>query len=719
MERSNGSSRRQSMLGLCVGLLAAACESTAPNGWITPDPPPGGFAGAASFAGTTSFAGGGSFSGAPSFAGTTSFAGGGSFSGGGSSGLRLVVPTDNRPVVTAEIPPPPLSGGTLSTTADGAYLVAADPERDRVLFVDIATRLVTGDFPLTPGDEPGRLLAGPGQQMFVALRRSGAIVTLDPALGEVARRSACLAPRGLAYDTPSDALHVACADGKLVTFTGAAAEPTRVLDLDTDLRDVLVSDGRLWVTRMRSAELIEVGSDGTILQRLKPPTLPGTVSAEPPLGGFAGSGNVSATSNFSPAVAWRTVRGPDGTLHMLHQRGQDNDVGLGHHGDDDDANNGAVFQADPYGGGGNPCGSIVRNGITKFSPDDSIMTELAPSLPLTVDIAISPSGDYIAVAAAGMPDANAPVPTFENSFGSGGVGGTAGFATPGVPFTGGSSVQVMMRPDFEPSNSADQCDFDQVGIFVPEATTAVTFGPSDNGTLFAQTRTQLYFIDLINGPVEAIALPNPASADTGFDLFHRSAGAGVACASCHPEGSDDGRVWNFAGLGPRRSQALNVGLGTTAPFHWDGTLANVGALMDEVFVGRMGGVHQSPARLAALEGWLFSIKSQPPRRAATDELALRGKALFESEAVGCSTCHSGAAFTNNLSYTVGTSASAELFQVPSLIGISYRSPLMHTGCAATLRDRFEPSCGGGDLHGITSTLLPEDIDALVAYLETL
>jgi mono/diheme cytochrome c family protein len=141
--------------------------------------------------------------------------------------------------------------------------------------------------------------------------------------------------------------------------------------------------------------------------------------------------------------------------------------------------------------------------------------------------------------------------------------------------------------------------------------------------------------------------------------------------------------------------------------------------MEEVFVGRMGGVKESPERLAALENWLFAIKSQPPRRAATDELALRGQALFESEAVGCSTCHSGAAFTNNLSYNVGTTATAELFQVPSLIGISYRSPLMHTGCAATLRDRFEPSCGGGDLHGVTSTLPPEDIDALVAYLETL
>jgi hypothetical protein len=44
---------------------------------------------------------------------------------------------------------------------------------------------------------------------------------------------------------------------------------------------------------------------------------------------------------------------------------------------------------------------------------------------------------------------------------------------------------------------------------------------------------------------------------------------------------------------------------------------------------------------------------------------------------------------------------------------------MHNGCAKTLLDRFDPACGGGDTHGVTSNLLPEDIAALVAYLETL
>jgi cytochrome c peroxidase len=84
-------------------------------------------------------------------------------------------------------------------------------------------------------------------------------------------------------------------------------------------------------------------------------------------------------------------------------------------------------------------------------------------------------------------------------------------------------------------------------------------------------------------------------------------------------------------------------------------------------------------------------------------------------AAACGTCHSGAALTNNATVDVGT---GEAFQVPSLVGIGYRAPFIHTGCAETLRDRFDPECGGaahGDLAGLTDA----DLDDLVAYLETL
>jgi len=100
-----------------------------------------------------------------------------------------------------------------------------------------------------------------------------------------------------------------------------------------------------------------------------------------------------------------------------------------------------------------------------------------------------------------------------------------------------------------------------------------------------------------------------------------------------------------------------------------------------------------------------------------DASAARGRELFFDQRVACANCHSGPATTNNQNSDVGTGAA---FQVPTLRGIAWRAPFMHNGCASTLRDRFtNPACGGGDRHGVTSHLNADQINDLVAYLETL
>lgn len=116
----------------------------------------------------------------------------------------------------------------------------------------------------------------------------------------------------------------------------------------------------------------------------------------------------------------------------------------------------------------------------------------------------------------------------------------------------------------------------------------------------------------------------------------------------------------------------------------------------------------------ALMNW---IDRQPALHAATKQVqaVARGQALFESEAVGCKACHTGSHLSNNTSVDVGTGAA---LQVPSLRAVSFRAPFLHDGCAPSLADRFG-ACGGGDRHGHTSQLKPEQIADLVAYLESL
>lgn len=74
----------------------------------------------------------------------------------------------------------------------------------------------------------------------------------------------------------------------------------------------------------------------------------------------------------------------------------------------------------------------------------------------------------------------------------------------------------------------------------------------------------------------------------------------------------------------------------------------------------------------------------------------------------------GEKFTNNQTMNVGTGGS---FQVPPLVGVGWRTPLLHDGCAATIADRFG-TCSTS-AHGNISSLSAQDLQNLEAYLETL
>jgi mono/diheme cytochrome c family protein len=248
-----------------------------------------------------------------------------------------------------------------------------------------------------------------------------------------------------------------------------------------------------------------------------------------------------------------------------------------------------------------------------------------------------------------------------------------------------------------------------------------------SGIWFAvQTRepAQLLLYRDVSSPPRVVDLGGASALNSGHEIFHRDTGLGIACAVCHAEGAEDGRVWKFvlaappwALFGERRTQAINSGLEGTEPFHWVGDMADMNELVHEVLVGRMGGQEPSIDRVWALERWLYTLTPPAPIVDSTAPEATRGRALFESSIVGCANCHSGEKLTNNQNYDVGVEP-GQTFQVPSLRGIGYRAPFLHDGCAATLLDRFAPPCGS-DFHGNTSHLSSAEIDDIIAYLQSL
>jgi hypothetical protein len=555
--------------------------------------------------------------------------------------------------------PPPITGGTLAITDDG-IAVAADPDRDVVWLADLTTH-DAGRVTLTAGDQPGRVAIDAAGRAHVVLRGSGGVATIDPRHAKLLdRRDVCPAPRGIAYDAASDVLHVACAGGELVTLSAAGGAPVRSLRLDRDLRDVVVQGQTLLISRFRSAELLQVSATGDVVGRQAPLS---TGSQDP-------SGMDPPILGSVPTVAWRTVAFPGGLVAMAHQMATSGSVGT---------------DLGAYGWGSACGGPVVGSTVTFFDSSGGLHVG-APMSPvnavLPVDLAVDESG-MIAVVSAG---------TKVVSF----VGTAQDLASSAAPF--------------------DSCSpFDQQDLGLDVTPVAIA---SWQGRFFVQTRERAGLVVMQKGTIDStIGFGGPLIASHGATLFHQGWN-GVACASCHPEGSEDGHTWTFDKFGQRRTQTLAGGILQRAPFHWRGEFSDFQALASDVLLTRMEGEANEPS-VAALGRWLDTVPAPTPSPTGTADQIAHGKQLFSDPQVGCATCHSGEYLTDNTRRDVGTGTT---FQVPSLIGISARAPFFHDGCAATLEDRFDPgqaTCNGGDAHGHTSQLGADDIRDLIAYLDTL
>jgi mono/diheme cytochrome c family protein len=555
--------------------------------------------------------------------------------------------------------PPPISGGTLLVTSDGDHVVAADPDRDQLYVASLKSNTLVKTLSLSKYDEPGRVAEDGAHRVHVALRRGGAVVTIDPVAGSVlARRDVCPSPRGIAYDPTGDRMIVACEGGELVGVpSDTSGAPALIARLDRDLRDVVVDGTHLYVSRFRNAEVLDLDAQGTVLARSVP--------------------DVSFfDANAKPTLAWRMIAAP-------HKLATPSKPVVVH---EIAGTQGGAPVSTSQGGYGTStfsptdCGSSIIT--SAISPGDGTLIQAPTQVVLPVDIATD--GTTYAVVAAGNGH------------------------TPDLP-------QVFLLAAGE--NNGLCADVPQV-LFPTGQAIAIASLPGGRYLVQSREPAQLEFL---SGPTDVdpelpatISLATSSREDTGHAIFHANSGAGIACASCHGEGGDDGHVWTFDQEGPRRTPSLRGTLDGTAPYHWNGEMADISKLSDAVMTGRMNGPSLDDPQKQNLQSWLFTLPALPAPSGLDAAAVARGKAIFESTDAGCTSCHSGARFTSSATVNVGT---GDAFQVPSLIGVGARAPFLHDGCAATLTDRFG-ACGGSK-HGNTSSLSAASITDLVTYLQSL
>jgi hypothetical protein len=575
--------------------------------------------------------------------------------------------------VTAERRPPPIQGGTLVALAASTVAIS-DPDRDALYFVDVenpeaAARTAT----LPDGSEPTRIVAGTNGRAHVVLRGAQQVVTLDVASAQVlATYDACELPRGLAFSATVNRLYVACAGGELVQLDETGSSELARVRLQRDLRDVVATPEGLRVSTFRSAEVIYLDTEMTVLNQVQ--ALPGS---RPNI--F----DTSQVQTMSPGSAWRMVGAQAGEdTFLLHQRAQDDPLRVAYYG--------VSCQA-----------GIVEHTVSVFNAQgDTVARAALNGASLPVDLSPSPDRQWLAVASPGN------------------------FVAQSVGLS-----QLLLVSVAELESSVGQLELNPatcIGLPQPEHVfpgelTSVQFLSETRLLGFVRQPASLYVMafDSLLGraSLERIVDLNPRDvSDSGHLLFHQAQRGGLSCASCHPFGGDDGHVWQFSDLGARRTQTLLGGVMQRAPFHWNGELLDFSALMVETLQNRMQAIVPRADVEATLSSWLDGLPSE--RLAPTDPAAVqRGAAWFFSETVACASCHLVGDYSSSKLYDVGTNPDFQL-KAPTLLGISLRSPLMHNGCAATLRDRFDPACGG-TAHGNVAHLTEAELGDLIAFVDSL
>ncbi len=324
---------------------------------------------------------------------------------------------------------------------------------------------------------------------------------------------------------------------------------------------------------------------------------------------------------------------------------------------------------------GNPNGGIVSTRCSVLNASGGLVSTLPLGEALVLDVATSADGTSVATVGAGA-------------------------AVVEVDSVDGSQQMQIASRTWQPLGGQ---------------LTAVAFDGQGNVLVQARQPAALTVLppSLDVSKASVISLSSISRDDIGHDVFHAPTSAQLACASCHPEGGDDSHVWILNGE-PRRTPSLRGTIAATAPYHWTGDEADFPTLVADVLTHRMSGPTLSDPQMSALTQWVQTIPAPAAPSWIDGASAQRGKALFANAVIGCATCHSGPKLTNNLTLDVGT---GQPFQVPPLVGVGWRTPLMHDGCAQTIADRFG-ACAT-TAHGMTSALTPQNVTDLSTYLESL
>ncbi|MDI3288585.1 hypothetical protein [Polyangium sp. 15x6] len=593
----------------------------------------------------------------------------------------------------------PARSGAVALDRDALVAYVADADNEALHRVD----LVSGSVATTPlGCAPAEVLVLAEDRVAVSLRGCNEVRVLDvDAAGEgtVAARAVVPAePWSLAVG-PRGALLVTSAYGRALTALDAESLATRFsLRLPREPRGITVTpDGRrAFVTHAAGDALSVVDLDGGDAGEAP------VVRAVRALGGsyrnrvdtMVGANTLHPTSS----LAYVAVLNESGTRlfvpHLVAQNGESTTrVVAGGYG-------GVSIEEDT---------SVPTVAVLDVARERTLGADGGAAQKNFVNIAAN-AFSASAVAPAGSPARQARAAA---------VLGDALFV---VSHGTGELVELDAR-------SLDPALAPRRAFHVGEGPSGVDVDPRTAiAVVWNQRSHDLSVVSLASGAVDTLPVStDPLREDLalGRSLFHaegdrRISRDGRACASCHPEGREDGIVWRL-GDGPRQTMAL-AGRVERGPYGWHGMHAKLEDNIAETLT-RLGGSGLPAEELAALAKYLREGLFVPRRETkdpGEEALVTRGRDLYTSEKLGCNGCHGLEKGTSDrVVHDVGSRAKDEsraAFRTPPLAMLEGSAPYFHDGRYPTLEALLDDNL---DRMGQTSHLTTEDRAALLAFLRTL
>ena len=197
-----------------------------------------------------------------------------------------------------------------------------------------------------------------------------------------------------------------------------------------------------------------------------------------------------------------------------------------------------------------------------------------------------------------------------------------------------------------------------------------------------------------------------------------------SCASCHPDARMDGLNWDLTndGIGNLKNTKSLLLSHKTPPVMTSGVRPSAqkavrGGIKHILFAKPL------ERDALAIDAYLKSLQPLPSPYLVNGRLsteARRGRKLFFSEKLGCSTCHAGPLYTDLKMHDVGSKGACDRrkdFDTPTLLEVWRTAPYFHDGRHTTVRQSISKCME--HKHGDDVRFNEQDINDLIEFVLSL